>query len=153
MNNQQLLNAIEAVVKQAKLSLNTQSTLGTLDGTTAIDMEILVSPWTVPDPKNPINFVVGDMRSKDNQVWKCIQPYRDVDHPNVIPGETPSMWVPYHTKDPRKAKPFIQPTFNEDSYFKDECCMLNGVIYRSIMDTANPYSPEAYSTGWEIVTL
>lgn len=153
MDNQQLLNALEAVVKQAKLSLKTQLTSGSMDGTTAIDLEILVSPWTVPDPAKPIKFVVGDMRTKDNQVWKCIQAYTDVEHINVIPGETPSMWVPYHTKDPKKAKPFIQPTFAENSYFKDECCIFNGVVHRSIMDTANAYSPEAYPAGWEIVTL
>ena len=34
-------------------------------------------------------------------------------------------WVPYHTTDPKKAKPFIQPTMAEDSYQKGEVCILS----------------------------
>ena len=36
---------------------------------------------------------------------------------------------------------------------KGECCLwTDGKVYRSIMETANAYSPAAYPQGWEEVT-
>lgn len=62
--------------------------------------------------------------------------------------------MPYNTTDPKKAKPFIQPTMAEDSYQKGEVCIwTDGKVYRSIMETANAYSPEAYPQGWEVVEV
>lgn len=64
-------------------------------------------------------------------------------------------WViVYHTTDPKKAKPFIQPTMAEDSYQKGEVCLwTDGKVYRSIMETANAYSPADYPDGWEVVEV
>ena len=68
-------------------------------------------------------------------------------------GSSPAQWAPYHTTDPTKAKPFIQPTGAHDSYQKGEVCLwTDGKVYRSTMETANAYSPEAYPQGWEEVT-
>lgn len=56
-----------------------------------------------------------------------------------------------HT-DPAKAKPFIQPQGAHDAYQKGECCLwTDGKVYRSIMEGANAYSPEAYPQGWKVV--
>lgn len=75
-------------------------------------------------------------------------------NPDIEPGKSPAQWVPYHTTDPKKAKPFIQPTMAEDSYQKGEVCLwTDGKVYRSIKEDANAYSPEAYPQGWEVVEI
>lgn len=88
------------------------------------------------------------------QSWRCCQAHNTNNNPDIEPGKSPAQWVPYHTTDPKKAKPFIQPTMAEDSYQKGEVCIwTDGKVYRSIMETANAYSPEAYPQGWEVVEV
>ena len=37
---------------------------------------------------------------------------------------------------------------------KGECCLwTDGKVYRSIMEGANAYSPEASPQGWEVVEV
>lgn len=118
------------------------------------ELEDLLPAWTKAGPKGDGSHEVGEACTHDGQSWRCCQAHNTNNNPDIEPGKSPAQWVPYHTTDPKKAKPFIQPTMAEDSYQKGEVCIwTDGKVYRSIMETANAYSPEAYPQGWEVVEV
>ena len=60
---------------------------------------------------------------------------------------------------PRAGKSFVPPTGAHDSYLPSEVCLWppepdapDRKVYRSILLTANSYSPADYPAGWEVVT-
>lgn len=115
------------------------------DSTAVIDCELLVEPWT------PGAYVLDDVRAHAGQVWRCCQAHDSAENPAWAPGTVPALWTPLHTKDPDKAKPFIQPTGAHDAYMKDECCVFEGQTHRSKNDN-NAYSPTDYPQGWELIS-
>lgn len=93
---------------------------------------------------------VGEPCTNAGQSWRCCQAHNCNDNPDIKPGESPAHWAPYHTTDPARAKPFIQPTGAHDAYLKGEVCLwTDGKVYRSTMETANAYSPADYPQGWQ----
>ena len=118
-------------------------------------------------PQGDGSHEVGEACTHDGQSWRCCQAHNTNNNPDIEPGKSPAQWVPYHTTDPKKAKPFIQPTMAEDSYQKGEVCIwTDGKVYRSIMEPApggprgapppggqRGDSPEAYPQGWEVVEV
>lgn len=140
--------AMQAAVFAARLTMNDEIKAGKRTGTDVVECEALFEAW------EPGKFEKGDVRIHDGQVWRCCQPHDNKNNPDIAPGKSPAQWVPYHTTNPAKAKPFIQPTMAEDSYQKGEVCLwTDGKVYRSILETANTYSPSAYPQGWEVVVI
>lgn len=136
--------AIVAAIRMAKKSVYADIAAGTLDGDKAIEFEGLFPEWA------PGKYAVNDVRRHGGQVWRCCQEHDNAHNPDVEPGKTPAIWVPYHTKNPKYAKPFIRPTMAEDSYKKGECCLwTDGTVRRSTMD-GNTYTPDEYPAGWEV---
>lgn len=104
-------------------------------------------------PQGDGSHEVGEACTHNGQSWRCCQAHNTNNNPDIEPGNSPAQWAPYHTTDPTKAKAFIQPTGAHDAYQKGERCLwTDGKVYRSVMDGANAYSPEAYPQGWEEVT-
>lgn len=93
--------------------------------------------------KRPIGFVC---KSSAGRVVKLLQPY-DSDIFTVEPEDLPAQWGFKWSTDPTKAKPFV--AISTSPYMKDDCCIENGIVYRSKIDN-NVYSPEAYPAGWVI---
>lgn len=140
--------AMQAAVMSARLTMHDEIKAGKRTGTDVVACEALFEEW------KPGKYEKGDVRVHDGQVWRCCQPHDNKNNPDIEPGKSPAQWVPYHTTDPAKAKPFIQPTMAEDSYQKGEVCLwTDGKVYRSIMETANTYSPTDYPQGWEVVDM
>ena len=96
----------------------------------------------------PVSAPVTD----EGQVWKLIQPYNAAAHEGR-PSTLRALWALCHTKDPEKAKPWVDPYGTSGMYMKDECYKdENGVVWRSLIDN-NTYTAAAYPMGWVDVSL
>lgn len=146
-------SGLEAALRSARMTFVSEANAGDRTGTEIIACEDLLPAWTKAGPKGDGSHDVGEACTHDGQSWRCCQAHNTNNNPDIEPGNSPAQWAPYHTTDPTKAKPFIQPTGAHDSYQKGEVCLwTDGKVYRSTMETANAYSPEAYPQGWEEVT-
>lgn len=147
-------SGLEDALRSARMTFVSEANAGDRTGTEIIACEDLLPAWTKAGPKGDGSHEVGEACTHDGQSWRCCQAHNTNNNPDIEPGKSPAQWVPYHTTDPKKAKPFIQPTMAEDSYQKGEVCIwTDGKVYRSIMEGANAYSPEAYPQGWEVVEV
>ena len=146
-------SGLEAALRSARMTFTREASAGDLSGTEIVACEDLLPAWTKAGPKGDGSHEVGEACTHNGQSWRCCQAHNTNNNPDIEPGNSPAQWAPYHTTDPTKAKAFIQPTGAHDAYQKGECCLwTDGKVYRSIMDGANAYSPEAYPQGWEEVT-
>jgi hypothetical protein len=94
--------------------------------------------------ERPIGFVC---KSSAGRVVKLIQPYDSTTF-TAEPEELPAQWGFKWSTDPAKALEFV--AISTSPYMKDDCCVENGIVYRSLMDN-NVHSPSVYSQGWESV--
>lgn len=125
---------------------------GTMDGNTVIRSMILLPAYQPQGPGKDYNHTVGECCTYSGQPWRCCQEYNAQNNPEILPGESPAHWVPFHATDPACALPFVQPTGAHDAYQKGEVCLwTDGKVYRSILETANAYSLADYPSGWEEV--
>ena len=117
-----------------------------MDGTQLVDQEQYIPDFD-PDIHQYLNWTIGQAVRDEGQVWKLIQPYDSniyKDHPNNLRAH----WGLMHTKDPYKAKPYVEPLGTSGMYMKDECCTEGGKIYISTIDN-NVWTPTAYPSGWK----
>ena len=87
-------------------------------------------------------------KSSAGRVVKLLQPY-DSDIYTGEPEELPAQWGFVWSDDPAHAKPFV--ALSTSPYMKDNCCLWEGVTYRSTIDN-NVWSPADYPGGWEVAT-
>lgn len=83
----------------------------------------------------------------EGQVWLLLRPYNAAAHPGR-PSTLRALWGLAHTKNPEKAKPWIEPLGTSGLYQKDECCIENGIIWRCKQDN-NEFAPSAVKERWE----
>lgn len=146
-------SGLEAALRSARMTFTREASAGDLSGTEIVACEDLLPAWTKAGPNGDGSHEVGEACTHNGQSWRCCQAHNTNNNPDIVPGNSPAQWAPYHTTDPTNAKAFIQPTGAHDAYQKGECCLwTDGKVYRSIMEGANAYSPEAYPQGWEEVT-
>lgn len=138
---------MQAAVMSARLTMNDEIKAGKRTGTDVVACEALFEEW------KPGKYEKDDVRVHDGQVWRCCQPHDNKNNPDIEPGKSPAQWVPYHTTDPQKAKPFIQPTMAEDSYQKGEVCLwTDGKVYRSTMEPQTPIPPQTIRRAGKLWT-
>ena len=69
------------------------------------------------------------------------------------PSELRALWGLCHTKNPDKAKAWVNPLGTSGMYMKDECYKdENGVVWRSLIDN-NVYLASSYPMGWVEASL
>lgn len=66
-------------------------------------------------------WAVGLPVVDEEQVWLLIQPYNAANYVGR-PSELRALWGLAHTKDPAKAKPWVEPYGTSGLYMVDECC-------------------------------
>lgn len=134
-----------------KAAENLQTVAPELDGTALIDNEDDIPEFN-PDKHQYLNWNTGEVVRDDGQVWQLIQPYDSniyKDHPKDMRAQ----WGLCHTKNPLKAKPYVEPLGQSGMYMKDECCIAeDGDVYRSKIDN-NVWPPTGYPDGWEEVEI
>lgn len=94
--------------------------------------------------ERPIGFVC---KSPSGRIVKLLQNYDSsiyVDDPEDLPAQWGFKW----SSNPEYALPFI--SISTSPYMKGNCCIENGKVYRSLIDT-NIWAPSSYPGGWEIV--
>ncbi len=151
MNSQDLiLNIMRAQGKADALNLRERA--HDLDGTAIIAEESKVPAF---DPqKDYSNWPVGSPVTDGGQVWTLIQPYNAANYPQR-PADLRALWGLAHTKDPTRAKPYVQSYGTSGMYMIGECCTDPdaadpAAVWRSKVDN-NVYSPSTYPTNWEQV--
>lgn len=122
-----------------------RSEAANLSGTEIIRREMSVPAF---DPeKDYSTWPVGAPVADEGQVWTLIQPYNATAHPGR-PSELRALWGLCHTKNPDKAKAWVNPLGTSGMYMKDECYKdENGVVWRSLIDN-NVYLASSYPMGW-----
>lgn len=125
-------------------------TAGTVDGTRVVSCMSLLPSYTPAGPDGDYNHTLNESCVSEGQPWRCCQGYNAQSNPDITPGKSPAHWVQYHTTDPARALPFVQPTGAHDTYQTNECMVLDDVTWRSTMDN-NAHSPTEYPQGWERV--
>ena len=104
------------------------------------------------DPqKDYSTWPVGSPVTDDGQVWLLIQPYNAANHPGTRPSTLRALWGLAHTKDPKRAKPWVAPYGTSGMYMSGECYMdADGVVYRAKNDNT-VHDAVTYPAGWEVV--
>lgn len=120
-----------------------------LTGTEIIEREFSAPAF---DPKKDYtSWPVGAPVTNEDQVWTLIQPYNAANYEGR-PSTLRALWGLAHTKNPAKAKPWVDPFGTSGMYMVDECYMdENGVVWRCLQDNV-VYPASALPTVWEKVT-
>ena len=130
--------------------LQDEAAAGTVTETEIIDREIAVPAYD-PDKDYsawPVNSPVSD----EGQVWLLLQPHIAANYEGR-PSTLRALWGLAHTKDPAKAKPWVDPYGTSGMYMKDECVLwIGGKVYQALADNT-VHTPDAYPAGWEEVVL
>ena len=142
-----VLSAMRSQGKSDALDLRSRS--ADMDGTALIAEEEKIPAF---DPaKDYSGWPAGAPVYDEGQVWTLIQPHNAANYQGR-PSALRALWGLAHTKDPARAKPYVEPLGTSGLYMLDECCVDGGVVYRSITDN-NSFSPSAYPVNWEVVAV
>jgi hypothetical protein len=104
------------------------------------------SEWSVCSP-------VCEMVDGEAQIFTLIQPHNAANYPGSTPSNSPALWSICHTKDVKKAKPYLAPAGTSGMYMLDEVCTKDGKTWRSTQND-NSYPPGEVGTEsfWEDIT-
>lgn len=145
------MNKLESLVKMKEkgaydaLELQTAANAGTVTETEIIDREISVPAFN--PQKDYSDWLVNSPVADEGQVWLLLQPYNAANHEGR-PSTLRAIWGLTHTKNPARAKPFVEPYGTSGVYMIDECVLwTDGKVYVSTIDN-NVWTPEAYPDGW-----
>ena len=149
MTRTDALNAMKAQGRADALDLQGRISSQSLTDTEIIDEEEKIPAFdnTKDYTSYPVGFAVQD----EGQVWGLLQPYNASYYPDQRPSGLRALWGLKHTKNPLKAKPFVEPLGTSGMYMKDECVFENGLVYISTVDN-NVYSPTDYPQNWKLYT-
>ena len=130
-------------------ALDLASRAGGMDGTALIAEQDHIPAWSEEAvyTLNHVGYPVQD----GEQVYTILQAHTPANNPGFRPADLPAIYSIKHTKDPAKAKPYMAPNGMSGVYEKGDCCIFNGVVYRSVFAGDNVWTPDAYPAGWEEV--
>lgn len=140
---------LEAMREKGKAdALDLRSRAEDMDGTALIAEETKIPEY---DPKKDYTgWPVGAPVTDENQVWPLIQPHNAA-HYQGRPSTLRALWGLSHTKDPAKAKPWVEPYGTSGMYMLNECYKAkNDIVYRALQDNLI-HDAEGYPEGWEVV--
>lgn len=119
-----------------------------MDGTAIIAEEQKVPAFD--GAKDYSAWPVGSPVADEGQVWTLLQPYNAA-HYEGRPSTLRALWGLCHTKDPAKAKPWVDAYGTSGMYMTGECYLgADGVVYRAKQDNL-VHDAVAYPAGWEAV--
>lgn len=121
-----------------------------LTGTQIIDQEVSVPAF---DPqKDYSTWPAGSPVADAGQVWVLIQPYNAAHYPQR-PAELRALWGLAHTKNPKRAKPWVEPYGTSGMYMRDECYRdAAGVVWKAKNDNT-VFDAVVYPDVWEAVRV
>ena len=121
-----------------------------LDGTQITERETAVPDF---DPqKDYTAWPAGSPVKDEGQVWTLLIPHNASHYPGVRPSTNRACWGLAHTKNPARAKAWVDSYGTSGLYMKDECYKENGIVYRSKRDNQDRKA-SVLPDDWEIVTV
>ena len=121
-----------------------------MDGTAIIAMERAVPAWN--KQQDYTGWPAGAPVADEGQVWLLIQPHRAADYEGR-PSTLRALWGLAHTKDPTRAKPWVDPYGTSGMYMTGECYRAeDGTVYRCKQDNC-VYDAQALPSAWEEVEV
>ena len=117
-----------------------------MDGTGLIAEEEKIPAWD--GTRDYTAWTVGSPVADEGQVWTLIQPHNAAYYEGR-PSTHRALWGLAHTKDPAKAKPWVEPYGTSGMYMLDECYRDGVTVYRALQDNL-VYTAEALPSAWEI---
>ena len=132
--------------KGADDALNLRGRASTMDGTAIIAEESKVPDFDAQ--KDYSACPVGTPVADEGQVWTLIQPYNAANYQGR-PSTLRALWGLCHTKDPAKAKAWVDPLGTSGMYMTGECYRdSDGRVYRCKQDNC-VYDVVALPSAWE----
>ena len=129
-------------------ALDLRSRANGMDGTAIIAEEQKVPAFD--GTKDYSAWPVGSPVADEGQVWTLLQPYNAA-HYTGRPATLRALWGLCHTKDPAKAKPWVDAYGTSGMYMTGECYKADdGTVYRAKQDNL-VHDAVAYPAGWERV--
>lgn len=129
---------------------NLQEKFSEMTDTEIIDNERAIPDWSHDKDysSSPVRMPVSD----EGQVWGLITPHNASSY-DGRPSTLRALWSLKHTKNPLKAKPWVNPEGQSGMYMKDECYLDDdGHVYRSIQDN-NVWNHTDYASYWDDLGL
>ena len=121
-----------------------------MSGTEIIAMERAVPAWSHEQDYSawPVGAPVAD----GGQVWPLIQPHNAANYEGR-PSTLRALWGLAHTKDPTRAKPWVDPYGTSGMYMTGECYLAkDGTVYRCLQDST-VHDATALPSAWEEVEV
>lgn len=116
---------------------------------------IIAREGAVPDfspEKDYSDCPAGAPVADGGQVWQLITPYDTAAHLGR-PAELRALWSLCHTKDPARAKPWVDPHGTSGMWMTGECYKsANGKVYRCKADNT-VHDAAALPAAWEEVDI
>ena len=143
-----MIEAFRSLGRADALALRTEA--ANLTGTEIIEREHAAPAF---DPnKDYSGFPVNSPVTDEGQVWLLLQPHNAA-HYAGRPSTLRAMWGLAHTKDPAKAKAWVDPYGTSGMYMSGECYKdENGAVHRCINDNT-VHTAEALPSAWETVEI
>lgn len=122
----------------------------TMDGTAIIAEEQKVPMFVSGADYSgcPKGAPIGEMVDGELQIFTMITPVNTAHYPGITPNTERSLYSLCHTKDPKKAKPFVPSHGTSGLYKLDECCTDAGHVWRNLYE-GNEFQPSALPERWE----
>ena len=118
-----------------------------------IEAAPLLKPWKAGTRENPMAYIENDVRTMDNQPWRCVQAHVHYGEPGWDPASARALWSPYHATKREYALPFVSPTQAQDAYQTGEWMLwTDGKRYLAKRDGVDR-GPDVLSDAWEVETL
>ena len=131
-------------------ALDLRNRANNMDGT-AIIAEAQKAP-AFDSKKDYSQWPAGSPVTDEGQVWTLLQPY-NASHYTGRPSTLRALWGLCHTKDPKKAKPWVDAYGTSGMYMTGECYLASdGTVFRAKQDNL-VYDAIAYPNGWEKVEV
>lgn len=121
-----------------------------MDGTAIIAMERAVPAWN--KQQDYTGWPAGAPVADEGKVWTLIQPHRAADYEGR-PSTLRALWGLAHTKDPARAKPWVDAYGTSGMYMTGECYRAeNGTVYRCKQDNC-VWDATGLPSAWEEVEV
>lgn len=121
-----------------------------MDGTAIIAEEAKVPlfVWGTDYSRCPVGAPIGQIVDGELQIYTMLVPVNTANYPGIAPNTERSLYSLCHTKDPARAKPFVDPLGISGMYQVGECCLDGGHVWRNLFPD-NAYRPTILPDRWE----
>ena len=147
-SKQRVLARERAAGKAAALDLAARAP--GLDGTALIAEEdkVPLFVWGTDYSACAAGTPIAEIVDGERQIFTMITPVNTAHYPGITPNTERSLYSLCHTKDPARAKPWVEPLGTSGLYAVDECCTDAGHVWRNLYE-GNAYPPSVLPERWE----